>query len=108
MSLKKAKIATVEEVQRLSFEAALRGMRGERDEAKRRVTVMQGELEGLQKRFDQLAAVRAPFVMTLSTADSMAEASVSNLNECRNIIAVDNIVPIGFAIPLPAISGAEP
>jgi len=62
MSLRRTKIATPEEVQRLAFEASLRGMRGERDEARRRVTVMQGELQGLQKRFDQLAAVRAPFV----------------------------------------------
>jgi hypothetical protein len=62
MSLRKTKIATPEEVQRLAFEASLRGMRGERDEARRRVTVMQGELQALQKRFDQLASVRAPFV----------------------------------------------
>ena len=76
MSLRAQKIATAEEVQRLAFDASLRGMRGERDEARRRVTVMQGELQGLQKRFDQLAAVRAPF-----TAEPFVREVKSSAND---------------------------
>src|SRR5580658_1241732 len=54
------------------------------------------------------SAVRTPEVSTRATAFSTPAASTSNPNECRNIMATDKIAPSGFAIPFPAISGADP
>lgn len=45
---------------------------------------------------------------TLLTAVSIAWAGFSRPNEYRSSIAPLSIVPIGFAIPLPAMSGADP
>lgn len=45
---------------------------------------------------------------TLRTAVSMAAAYLSRPSEYRRSIAALRIVPIGFAMPLPAMSGAEP
>ncbi len=43
-----------------------------------------------------------------ATACSIAFASVSSLKLYRSINAAERICAIGFAIPCPAISGAEP
>lgn len=45
---------------------------------------------------------------TLRTAVSIAWAGLSRPNEYRSSIAALSIVPIGLAIPFPAMSGAEP
>ena len=45
---------------------------------------------------------------TLLTAASIAWAGFSRPNEYRSSIAPLSIVPIGFAIPLPVMSGADP
>ena len=45
---------------------------------------------------------------TLRTALSIACAGFSRPKEYRRSIAALRIVPIGLAIPLPAISGADP
>jgi len=52
--------------------------------------------------------VRAPAVIVSSTAFSMAAASASKSSEWRSSIAHDKIIPMGLAMPLPAMSGAEP
>ncbi len=49
-----------------------------------------------------------PLCSVFSTAFSMALASASSPSECRSSIAALRIVPSGFAMPLPAMSGAEP
>ena len=54
------------------------------------------------------SAVKKPSSNTVLTASSIADASVSRLNEYFNIIATDRIAAAGFAKPSPAISGAEP
>ena len=56
--------------------------------------------------FPPRSAVRAPAVLVPSTARSTAAASVSQPSEWRSNMAVDKIMPIGLAIPFPAISGA--
>lgn len=45
---------------------------------------------------------------TFRTAFSIAFAGFSRRREYRRSIAALRMVPIGFAIPFPAISGAEP
>ena len=52
--------------------------------------------------------VRQPSVMARSTASSMTFASAARPREWRSIIAAESTVPTGFAIPFPAMSGAEP
>jgi hypothetical protein len=42
------------------------------------------------------------------TARSMARASTARFNECRRSIATLRIAPMGFAMPRPAMSGADP
>ena len=54
------------------------------------------------------SAVRWPCARTRSTADSIAAASDCRFSECRSSMAAARIVARGFAIPLPAMSGAEP
>jgi len=55
------------------------------------------------------SAVRyLPSAKTLSTAFSMAAASASSSKEYLSIIAPLRICAIGFATPLPAMSGALP
>ena len=46
--------------------------------------------------------------MAASAARSIAAASASRPSEWRSIMAADRMVPSGFAIPFPAMSGAEP
>src|SRR4029077_19683749 len=58
--------------------------------------------------FPARSAVRAPCESTADTASSTDAASFSNWNECRNNIATVKIAPNGFAIPFPAMSGADP
>src|ERR1700722_18179914 len=54
------------------------------------------------------SAVREPAFSTALTAFSIQAASFSNLEEWRSSNAAERIAPRGFAMPLPAISGAEP
>ena len=56
----------------------------------------------------EISDVLYPSKSTLSTALSTAVASSSNPNESLSIMAVLNIEPIGFAMPLPVMSGALP
>src|SRR3954462_1432934 len=49
-----------------------------------------------------------PAATASNTAFSTAFASASNPSECRSNIAALRIVPTGFAIPFPAMSGADP
>ena len=58
--MRKVNLLSPGEIERLNHEHALRGIRGERDEARKRSLHFQRELQELQKQFDQLAAVRAP------------------------------------------------
>ena len=55
-----------------------------------------------------MSGVRSPSASARRTADSMAAASASSLNDRRSIIATLRIIAIGFAFPWPAMSGAEP
>ena len=55
-----------------------------------------------------MSAVRQPLSRTLETAASMQSASSGISKEKRSIMAAAKIVPMGFAMSLPAISGAEP
>ena len=52
--------------------------------------------------------VRAPSFTASDTARSTALASASSPSEWRSSIAALRMVPTGFAIPFPAMSGAEP
>src|SRR5271156_189381 len=52
--------------------------------------------------------VRCPASSTAATPASTHFASASRWNEYRSIIATERMAPIGFAIPFPARSGAEP
>src|SRR5215469_9772915 len=54
------------------------------------------------------SAVTRPLSRTVSIADSTAAASSFRLKLYASIAPIDPIVPRGFAMPLPAISGAEP
>ena len=54
------------------------------------------------------SGVRNPCSSTRSTADSTAAAASSISSEWRSISATDPNVASGFAIPWPAMSGAEP
>src|SRR5262249_61169181 len=55
-----------------------------------------------------MSAVRCPSSRTRSTACSIRSASFSMLSEYRKSIAADRTAAIGFAMPLPAMSGAVP
>ena len=55
-----------------------------------------------------MSPVLYPDSKTLKTALSINAASSSSLNVCLSIILPESIVARGFAIPLPAISGALP
>lgn len=55
-----------------------------------------------------ISLVLTPLSSTISTAFSIASASLGKRNEYRHIIATDRIVPMGLATPWPEISGAEP
>jgi len=57
---------------------------------------------------DQMSTVRKPEAKTDFTAVSMRSADWAWFNEKRSIMAADSIVANGFAIPLPAMSGALP
>jgi hypothetical protein len=52
--------------------------------------------------------VRAPSSSTAATAASIAAAASGWPSDQRSIIAAERIVPIGFALPVPAMSGADP
>ena len=52
--------------------------------------------------------VRRPASMAFRTAASTASASLGSCSEYRNIMATDKMVPMGFAMPWPEMSGAEP
>ena len=52
--------------------------------------------------------VRRPAASVSATARSTASASMASPKEWRSIIAAERIVARGFAIPLPAMSGALP
>ena len=54
------------------------------------------------------SAVRQPSSSARATAASMASAASSRPSDVRSSIAADRIVPIGFAMSRPAMSGAEP
>ena len=56
----------------------------------------------------KISFVLIPSSNTLWTAFSKSSDSLSKFNEYFNAIAKLKIVAIGFAIPFPAISGAEP
>src|SRR5262249_27059774 len=55
-----------------------------------------------------MSAVRWPWAKVFSTAASIAQAASSLPNEYRSIMAAERMVARGFAMFLPAISGAEP
>mmetsp|Transcript_4277 Transcript_4277/g.11954 ORF Transcript_4277/g.11954 Transcript_4277/m.11954 type:complete len:245 (-) Transcript_4277:458-1192(-) len=55
-----------------------------------------------------MSGVWMPASSTSRQAASTARASSSSPSECRRSIAADRTVPMGFATPCPAISGAEP
>ena len=55
-----------------------------------------------------ISLVKIPAAKVVSTASSIRSASSYRPKLSRNIIATDKIIEIGLAIPLPAISGAEP
>ncbi len=55
-----------------------------------------------------MSAVRWPASRTRSTARSTRSASFSMASEYRKSIAAERIAAIGFAMPLPAMSGAVP
>ena len=55
-----------------------------------------------------MSAVRQPSAIVRFTACSIIKASFSICNENLNIKAALRIIPIGLAIPFPAISGADP
>jgi hypothetical protein len=46
--------------------------------------------------------------MVRSTAASIEAASAGRPSEWRSSMAAERMVPMGLAIPLPAMSGAEP
>ena len=54
------------------------------------------------------SAVRSPLASTRSTAASSAAAAASCASEKRSSRAADRIAASGFAMPLPAMSGALP
>ena len=58
--------------------------------------------------FPPRSAVRAPSAIAASVARSIRAASASSPSEWRSIIAAERMVPSGFAIPFPAMSGADP
>ena len=58
--------------------------------------------------FDNISFVLNPSSKTFWTAFSKVYASLSKSKVYFNAIAKLKIVAIGFAIPFPAISGAEP
>ena len=58
--------------------------------------------------FDKISFVLKPSFSTIWTAFSNVSASLSSSREYLSAIAKLNIEAIGFAIPLPAISGADP
>ena len=49
-----------------------------------------------------------PALSVAPTARSIAAASSGNDSECRSRSAAERIVPMGLAMPRPAMSGAEP
>ena len=55
-----------------------------------------------------MSAVKTPSSSAACTAASTAAASASNPSEWRSSIAALKIVAYGLAMPLPAMSGAEP
>jgi len=55
-----------------------------------------------------MSAVRWPCSSTRSTARSTRSASFSRFSEYRSSMAAERMAAIGFAIPLPAMSGAVP
>lgn len=52
--------------------------------------------------------VLRPSSNTFATAFSIRSASAPRPSEYRSIIAAERMVPIGLAIPCPAMSGADP
>src|SRR5256886_9717645 len=58
--------------------------------------------------FPPMAGVRAFDRAKVSAIASSTASAASEAPRCLSIIAPDHICPMGFAMPLPAISGAEP
>src|SRR5204863_33133 len=54
------------------------------------------------------SGVLSPLSSARSIADSRAAASLSRENPCRSIIATEPSMASGFALPVPAMSGADP
>src|SRR4051794_33324306 len=55
-----------------------------------------------------ISFVLTPLSIVLRTASSTALASAGKFREYLSIIAIERIVPTGFTIPWPDISGADP
>mmetsp|Transcript_25661 Transcript_25661/g.86041 ORF Transcript_25661/g.86041 Transcript_25661/m.86041 type:complete len:206 (-) Transcript_25661:593-1210(-) len=55
-----------------------------------------------------MSPVRRPLSSTAATASSMRRASLSMSKEKRSMSAAESTWAMGFATPLPAMSGAEP
>ena len=55
-----------------------------------------------------MSEVRSPSVRAESTAASIVSASRGMSNENLSIIAAERIVPMGLAVSVSAMSGAEP
>jgi hypothetical protein len=55
-----------------------------------------------------MSPVRTPLSIVIRVASSIFSASSGRHSEYLNIMLMDRMVAIGFTIPWPAISGAEP
>ena len=55
-----------------------------------------------------ISGVRTFACARIAAIACSTESAASLAPKCRSIIAPDQICPMGLAIPLPAISGAEP
>lgn len=74
--MKKHAIPSESEAAEMAQEMAMRGMRGQRDDARRAADVARKALEHLQGKFDQLAAIKKPMpVQPFKAAKSSADRS---------------------------------